>query len=429
MAKRRSKAQAVRDFLAANRTASNTQVVEALSQKRIAVTTQQVAQIKYDAKKRSETKNQNRGGVKKGHKPKRSKRPYPASSFKEAMVLGEAIQKYAAGEKVRRLTLLEKMQRAPESSSTKMLITNSNKYKITQGSYAAEYIDITPHGRTATDPSATPTEKLTAQFSLAIAGIPSFKYLYDEYVGKKLPAQEVMHDVLHASNLQIPDVNECVDLFIVNAKDLGLLRAIGGAEMLIPIEQALEEYESRSGAHPVVVDSEKAIVLPAKTNWNTLCFYIAPIGDEESDVRKHSDLFLEHIVTPAMRDVDLRVVRADQIAEPGMITSHILEHIKRAKLVVADLSLLNPNVFYEIALRHVAKLPIVQIVQKADRLPFDIKDVNTIIIDNTDIYSLIPHLETYRSEIATLARRALEDPEHIGNPISAFFPEFWQEGS
>jgi hypothetical protein len=116
----------------------------------------------------------------------------------------------------------------------------------------------------------------------------------------------------------------------------------------------------------------------------------------------------------------------DKIAEPGMITSHILEHIKKSRLVVADLSLLNPNVFYEMALRHAVKLPIVQIIRKADRLPFDVNQVNSVVIDNTDIYTFTPAIETYRSQVTTLARRALEDPEHVGNPISVFFPDFWK---
>ncbi len=59
--------------------------------------------------------------------PKRTRviRPYPASSFEEALKLAEAIQKIAPGGKLRRLTLCEQMKISPTSSSTKMLITNS----------------------------------------------------------------------------------------------------------------------------------------------------------------------------------------------------------------------------------------------------------------------------------------------------------------
>ena len=101
-----------------------------------------------------------------------------------------------------------------------------------------------------------------------------------------------------------------------------------------------------------------------------------------------------------------------------MITTAIIEHLKKAKLVIVDLSLLNPNVFYEMAIRHAVRGPIVQMIRKGDRLPFDVNQVNSIVIDNTDIYTFTPKLETYRSEITTFARRAIEDPEHFGNPIT-----------
>jgi hypothetical protein len=104
-----------------------------------------------------------------------------------------------------------------------------------------------------------------------------------------------------------------------------------------------------------------------------------------------------------------------------MITSQVLEHILRSRMVIADLSYHNPNVFYEMALRHATKLPIIQVCRRADRLPFDVNQVRTITIDTSDIYTLIPRLETYRSEIASQVRAAL-DGQTGSNPISVFFP-------
>lgn len=104
-----------------------------------------------------------------------------------------------------------------------------------------------------------------------------------------------------------------------------------------------------------------------------------------------------------------------------MITSQVMEHILRARLVVADLSYHNPNVFYEMALRHATKLPMVQICRKKDRLPFDVNQIRTITIDTSDIYTLVPRLETYRSEIATQVRAAL-DGQGTSNPLTVFFP-------
>lgn len=117
------------------------------------------------------------------------------------------------------------------------------------------------------------------------------------------------------------------------------------------------------------------------------------------------------------------VKRADQIDKPGTITKQIIEYIYKSKLVIADLSYHNPNVFYELALRHAFRLPTVQLIRKSDRIPFDLNQIRTIIIDTTDIFSLVPKIEIYRSEIASQVRQALNDPDAVDNPITNVFPK------
>ncbi|MFB2779615.1 hypothetical protein ACE017_10625 [Shewanella mangrovisoli] len=150
--------------------------------------------------------------------------------------------------------------------------------------------------------------------------------------------------------------------------------------------------------------------------------YITPIGNDGSEERKHSDLFLRSIVEPAIEQLDLKVVRADGIDTPGMITNQVIEYVLNAKLVVVDLSFSNPNVFYELALRHAARLPTVQIIRKGDKTPFDISQFRTLVLDCTDIYSLVPMLSTYKAEISTLARKAIEDSEALENPLTSVCP-------
>jgi hypothetical protein len=367
---------------------------------------------------------------------KRKARPYPASSFTDALPLGEAIMKHAAGEKVRRLTLLGKMDKSPTSGTTKMMITNSGKYGITKGSYAAEFLELTKKGRTSVDSTRPARERRQAAFDLAIAGVPPFQLLYEHYKDKRLPEREVMKDLLTDSSVEVPDPDECVDTFTVNVKDLELLRTLGGAETLVSIEQALDELPAEEGstttlptpAAPVAFKPTAGSIAVAALpgDWQKICFYITPIGADDSQERKHADLFMSSLVEPALDELGLKVVRADQIGEPGMITTQVLEYLKRSKLAVADLSYLNPNVFYEVALRHALRLPVVQLIRKADRLPFDVNQSRTLVFDTSDIYSLVPKLQTYRSEIATQARKAIEDPESVGNPVSIFYPDFFK---
>ncbi|QHJ00398.1 hypothetical protein GT347_21900 [Xylophilus rhododendri] len=366
----------------------------------------------------------------------RTARPYPASSFQDALGLGNAIMTHAAGERVRRLTLLEKMGKSATSSATKMAITNSGKYGITTGSYAADFLELTPVGAVVVNTSRSDAERRKAAFDLAINGVAPFKLLYEHYKSKRLPEREIIKDVVRDSGIDVPDLDECVDTFTVNVKDLGLLRTIGGAETLISIEQLLEETPRADGVahtvHAALAQATPAIVKKVandsaiSSDWEKVCFYITPIGTEDSEARKHADLFMSSLVQPALEELGLIVVRADHIGEPGMITTQVLEYLKKSKLAIADLSYLNPNVFYEVALRHALRLPVVQLIRKADRLPFDVNQSRTLVFDTTDIYSLIPKIQTYRAEIANQARKAIEDPESVGNPVSVFYPDFYK---
>jgi len=82
------------------------------------------------------------------------------------------------------------------------------------------------------------------------------------------------------------------------------------------------------------------------------CFVIAPIGQEESETRNRSDLVLKHIIKPAAEECGYKAVRADEISEPGIITTQVIQRLIDDDLVIADLTERNPNVFYELAIRH-----------------------------------------------------------------------------
>src|SRR5690349_19602754 len=99
------------------------------------------AQPKAKAKRKRRAK---RAALKSGAGPKRRRanRPYPTAPLDETLELAEFVQKVAGGQRVRRLTLLGRMNRSPSSSGVVTLITNSNKYGITSGSYAADYLEL-----------------------------------------------------------------------------------------------------------------------------------------------------------------------------------------------------------------------------------------------------------------------------------------------
>jgi hypothetical protein len=361
---------------------------------------------------------------KRGRPPRGSFPPIPIEA---ALELPLAIQEHAAGQQIRRLTLFEKLNRSPDSSTSRTMIINSNRYQLTQGGYTAEFLNLTELGKKATDPEASEADKKQALFGSAIKAVAAFVHLYDRFKGQRLPSPEVMRDVLADVDIDEKDRKVCVEVFLENSRFLGLLRTIAGAERLLPIEQVLEEIRGTpgppmGGQYETETRDAKLAEDLKKKDWKKICFFIAPIGQEGQEERKHSDMMLEALITRALEGEGFEVVRADRIADPGMISAQVIEYIMRSALVIADLSFHNPNVFYELAIRHVLGKPTVHIIRKRDTIPFDVKDFRTIPIDTDDKYDLVAKLETYRAEIATHVRLAIEAGDTHSNPIRASVP-------
>jgi hypothetical protein len=346
--------------------------------------------------------------------------------LEEALALGSAIQEHAAGQRIRRTTLFEKLDKSPESGASRMMITNSGKYGITTGGYGAEYLDLTEAGARATDPEASPRDQLKARFELAIKNVPSFASLYESLKGKRVPSPEVMRDSLGEVGIEEDQRKECVDLFLENAKFLGLMRTSAGAERLAPVEQLFDDLPSSTATFQDerLPDTGKAQTGapkdPQAPAYEKTCFVIGPISQEGSEQRKHSDMVLETLVARALEGESLVVIRADRIGDPGMISGQVINYLLRSKLVIADLSFHNPNVFYELAIRHMVGLPTIHVIRGEDVIPFDVKDFRTIVIDTTDKYDLIAKLDTYRAEIANHVRLASIAGSEGSNPIRTY---------
>lgn len=317
---------------------------------------------------------------KKAEKPvrrARTERKFPALTFQEALELAKAIQDHAGGQKVRRMTLFEKLDQSPDSNQSRQLITASNQYGLTKGSYTAEYLELTPSGAEATGDDIAIGKQIATRFELAISKFEPFQSLYQRLKNNKLPAKEVMLDYVRELGIPEDQLAECVDTFVLNAGFLRLLRTISGSQRLVPVEQVIEEGTSTASPDPrpysVSENSLPTVVSESpqkepEEDFLKICFYITPIGDPGSEHRRHSDFMIEYIIQPAVKEFGLTVVRADKMSKPGMIGKQVIEHILRSRLVVADLSFHNPNVFYELCLRHTTRLATVQVKREVDTM-------------------------------------------------------------
>lgn len=114
------------------------------------------------------------------------------------------------------------------------------------------------------------------------------------------------------------------------------------------------------------------------------CFVISPIGEDGSDTRRNADDVFDLLVEPALQPFHFSVVRADKIPGPSSITEDVIRLVQESSLCVADLTDRNPNVFYECGRRHETGKPMILIIRKGDKIPFDLAGIRTISYDLSD---------------------------------------------
>lgn len=146
------------------------------------------------------------------------------------------------------------------------------------------------------------------------------------------------------------------------------------------------------------------------------CFIITPIGSPDSEIFKKTTGLLEAIIQPVLSKLGFKAIPAHQIASPGSIPKQILRHIVEDRLVLANLTGLNPNVMYELAVRHAVKLPLVMLAEVGTDLPFDVKDQRTIFYSDTfaGVEACKKHLE---SAILTVLAEGYEAENPIYDAI------------
>lgn len=104
------------------------------------------------------------------------------------------------------------------------------------------------------------------------------------------------------------------------------------------------------------------------------CFVIMPFGS-------YFDEYYESIYIPAIESTGLTAMRADALYRPGTIVNDIWTLTRQAKIVLADLSTKNANVYYELGLAHAIAKPAILVADSIEDVPFDLRALRIIVYD------------------------------------------------
>lgn len=233
------------------------------------------------------------------------------------------------------------------------------------------HVGITDRARHAVRPQ-NPGDEIAA-LRAAILEAPDVSAVYKHYRGENIPDGQFFDNAL-VDKFAIPaaKVSEFRDIFFASLEDAQLIEQRGDKRRILDVTDKTDRPEASR-------DALKKATRPLKLDGATdTCFVIMPFSDPIGN-------YFQNIYEPAIRKAGLRPIRADaDIFGTGKIIDQIWSGITSAKMLVAELTTRNPNVFYELGLAHALQKPVVLVSSNGDDVPFDLKHIRVIYYDVND---------------------------------------------
>lgn len=232
-------------------------------------------------------------------------------------------------------------------------------------------------------------------FRTAVLNAPEVSDVYKRYRGENLPDDQFFKNTI-VENYKIPPENflEFKSIFLESLESAHLLEKHGDKFRIIDISD-----ESKISKEPseIIKKLGKDINITATDSVFVMQPFAPPLGD-----------YYEKIYKPAIEKAGLNPVRADaDIFGTGKIIDQVWAGINSAKVLVAELTSRNPNVFYELGLAHALSKPVVLVASKEEDVPFDLQHIRVIYYNMTDPFWGAKLIEKVAENILS----AIQNPE------------------
>ncbi len=250
---------------------------------------------------------------------------------------------------------------------------------------------MTPRARRALAPE-NESDRVNA-LREAILDAPDISEVYNFYRGENVPdTQFFVNALTNRFKIPVDKVSDFQHVFNESILAAELLDTAGDRARLLDIGR---ESTFKTGSDPKIRPARSLI------STGDSCFVVQPFSPPLGT-------YYEQIYKPAIEQCGLVAVRADtEIFGTGKIMDQVWRGIMSAKVLVAELTSRNANVFYELGLAHALKKPVVLISSNQEDVQFDLHHIRVILYDTSDPFwgkKLI-------DKVADNIRSAIENPE------------------
>jgi hypothetical protein len=162
--------------------------------------------------------------------------------------------------------------------------------------------------------------------------------------------------------------------------------------------------------------------------YRAICFVAMPFG-KKSDLATGKEIDFDRIynlsIKPGIEELGLKPLRGDEEETGGIIHTAMFARLLLSEYAIADLTLANPNVFYELGIRHAARpFTTVPIYASIHPLPFDVAMIRAIGYPLEDGVISDEAAMSLKSEIKSRLQRAIDGPPTRDSPLFQLIPAY-----